>query len=103
MLETDLIIKRETINANKIDKINKNFGSDFYGLSKLNVNSLSKKMANHSKICLSSTMDILCIDQIKLDSFFSNLQFYVKRYNFPVKTEINMLRKNSVCEGRYYF
>ena len=85
MLETDLIIKRETINANKIDKINKNFGSDFYGLSKLNVNSLSKKMANHSKICLSSTMDILCIDQIKLDSFFFKSSILRKKVQFSRK------------------
>ena len=40
-------------------------------------------------------MDILCIDQTKLSSFFQTLNSIIKRYNF---TEIIMERKDSVCE-----
>ena len=49
----------------------------------LNINSPSKKKTHISEISLHLPMNVLCIDQAKLDSSFSDSQFYLTGYNFP--------------------
>ena len=79
------------------DKDNlRNIESDVSGLVKLrkdhihnpsigyqNINSLSEKIIYLREICLKTSIDILCVDETKLDSAYSNTQFHIDGYQFP--------------------
>ena len=43
----------------------------------LNINSLSDKIIYLREICLKTSIDILCVDETKLDSSYPNAQFQI--------------------------
>ena len=43
----------------------------------LNINSLSEKINHLLEICKDSPIDILCVDEIKLDSSYHDVQFHI--------------------------
>ena len=45
----------------------------------LNINSLSDKIIYLREICLKTSIDILCVDETKLDSSYPNAQFHIDR------------------------
>ena len=49
----------------------------------LNINCLSNKIINLREILLKAPIDILCIDETKLDAFFPDAQFLIDNYHFP--------------------
>ena len=49
----------------------------------LNINSLREKIISLREICLTSSIDILCVDETKLDASYPNAQFHIERYQFP--------------------
>ena len=49
----------------------------------LNINSLREKIVNLREICLKSSIDILCVDETKLDASYPNVQFHIEGYQFP--------------------
>ena len=49
----------------------------------LNINSHSEKIISLREICLKISIDILCVDEKKLDFFFPNAQFHIDGYHFP--------------------
>ena len=49
----------------------------------LNLNSLSEKIIYLREICLKTSIDILCVDETKLDSSYPNAQFHIDGYQFP--------------------
>ena len=49
----------------------------------LNINSLSEKIIYLGEICLKTSIDILCVDETKLDSSYPNAQFHIDGYQFP--------------------
>ena len=49
----------------------------------LNINSLKEKIINLREICLKSSIDILCVDETKLDASYPNVQFHIEGYQFP--------------------
>ena len=49
----------------------------------LNINSLSEKIIYLRDICLKTSIDILCVDETKLHSPYSNAQFHIDGYQFP--------------------
>ena len=52
-------------------------------ISYLNINSLSNKIDALRQICKISPLEILCVDETKLDSSFPNSQFRIDGYIFP--------------------
>ena len=48
-----------------------------------NVNSLSEKIIYLREICLKTLIDILCVNETKLDSSYPNPQFHIDGYQFP--------------------
>ena len=61
-------------------------------ISYLNINSLWNKFDALRQICKTALLEILCIDETKLDSIFPNSQFRIDEYIFPPigETEIIM-------------
>ena len=49
----------------------------------LNINNLSEKIIYLREICLKTSIDILCVDETKLDSSYPNAQFHIDGYQFP--------------------
>ena len=49
----------------------------------LNINSLREKIIRLREICLKSSIDILCVDETKLDACYPNAQFHIEGYQFP--------------------
>ena len=49
----------------------------------MNINSLSNKIDASRQICKTAALEILCIDETKLDSSFPNSQFRTDGYIFP--------------------
>ena len=49
----------------------------------LNVNSIKNKIVQLTDICRISPIEILCIDETKLDSSFPNAQAHLPDYQFP--------------------
>ena len=49
----------------------------------LNINILSEKIIYLREICLKTSIDILCVDETKLDSSYPNAQFHIDGYQFP--------------------
>ena len=52
-------------------------------ISYLNINSLSNKIDVLRQICKISPLEILCVDETKLDSSFPNSQFRIDGYIYP--------------------
>ena len=52
-------------------------------ISYLNINSLRNKIDQLRDICQKAPLDILCIDETKIDSSFPDSQFYIEGYQFP--------------------
>ena len=46
----------------------------------LNINSLREKIISLREICLKRSVDILCVDEAKLDTFYPNAQFHIEGY-----------------------
>ena len=61
----------------------------------LNINSLREKITSLREICLKSSVDILCVDEAKLDASYPNAQFILRDTNFHhfVEIEINMVEE----------
>ena len=61
-------------------------------ISYLSINSLSNKIDALRQICKISPLEILCVDETKLDSSLPDSQFKIDRYIFPLigETEIIM-------------
>ena len=49
----------------------------------LNINSLRNKIDDFREVCKKVEIDILCIDETKLDDSFTDSQFKIKGYQFP--------------------
>ena len=49
----------------------------------LNINSLRNKISDVREILFNASIDILCIDETKLDCSFPESQFCIDGYNFP--------------------
>ena len=49
----------------------------------LNINSLGEKINHFHELCKESPIDILCVDEIKLDSSYPDAQFQIIDYQFP--------------------
>ena len=49
----------------------------------LNINSRSEEIISLREICLKTSIDILCVDEMKLDSSYPNAQFHIDGYQFP--------------------
>ena len=43
----------------------------------LNINTLTEKIISLPEICRKSSIDILCVDEIKLDASYLNAQFHI--------------------------
>ena len=52
-------------------------------ISYLNINSLSNKIDALRQIWKTAPLEILCVDETKLDSSFPNFQFKIDGYIFP--------------------
>ena len=61
-----------------------------YIISYLNINSLGNKIDQLRDICKKASVDILCIDETKIDSSFPDSQFYIEGYQFPPSVEIEI-------------
>ena len=48
----------------------------------LNINTLTEKIINLPEICRKSSIDILCVDEIKLDASYLNAQFHIEGCQF---------------------
>ena len=61
-----------------------NLRKDFYPiLSNLNINSLGGKLNNLREFCFKTEVDILCIDETKIDPSYPDSQFDIDGYQFP--------------------
>ena len=49
----------------------------------LNINHFENKVINFREICHQAPIDIICIDETKLDSSYPDSQFYIDGYQFP--------------------
>ena len=49
----------------------------------LNINSLRNKIDDLREVCKKVEIDILCIDETKLDDSYTDSQFKIKGYQFP--------------------
>ena len=49
----------------------------------MNINSLSNKIDPLRQICETAPLEILCVNETKLDSSFPNSQFRIDGYIFP--------------------
>ena len=46
----------------------------------LNINSLKNKITQLREVCRKAPIDVLCIDETKLDASFSDAQFHIEGY-----------------------
>ena len=67
-------------------------------ISYLNINSLSNKNDALRQICKTAPLEILCVDETKLDSSFPNSQFRIDGYIFPLIGETEI-----ITEGAKWF
>ena len=49
----------------------------------LNINSVREKIISLREICLKSSIDILSVNETKLDASYPNTQFHIEGYQFP--------------------
>ena len=79
-----------------VDEIGKNIESDGTELSRLrnmylknpmigyaNINYFENKVINFREICHQAPIDIICVDETKLDSSYPDSQFHIDGYQFP--------------------
>ena len=64
---------RETVKSGIIKLREENPNNQ--NIAYLNINSLREKI-----ICLKRSVDILCVDEAKLDTFYPNAQFHIEGY-----------------------
>ena len=58
--------------------------NDYYPIvANLNINSLGEKINHLREICKESPIDILCVDETKIDSSYPDAQFQINDYQFP--------------------
>ena len=67
-------------------------------ISYLNINSLSNKIDALRQIWKTAPLEILCVDETKLDSSFPNSQFRIDGYIFPLIGETEI-----ITEGAKWF
>ena len=65
-------------------------------ISYLNIKSLSNKIDALRLICKVS-LEILCVDETKLDSIFPNSQFRIDRYISPLIGETEIIMEGTKC------
>ena len=79
-----------------VDEVSKNIESDVTELSRLrnnylknlmigylNINHFENKIINFREICYQAPIDIMCVDETKLDSSYPDSQFHIDGYQFP--------------------
>ena len=49
----------------------------------LNINHFENKVINFREICHQAPIDIICVDETKLDSSYPDSQFHIDGYQFP--------------------
>ena len=61
-------------------------------ISYVNVNHFENKVINFREICHQALLDIICVDETKLDSSYLDSQLHIDGYHFLLfaKTETNM-------------
>ena len=70
----------------------------------ININSLREKIVSLREVLSKASIDILCIDETKLDASFPDHQFKVSVINSHQLQEIVILKEcgNSFCSRRFY-
>ena len=63
-------------------------------LSYLNINSLGGKFNKVREFCFKTEVDILCIDETKIDPSYPDSQFHIDWYKFPQTWR----REDSLCK-----
>ena len=59
--------------------------NDYYPIvANLNINSLGEKINHLREICKESPIDILCVDETRIDSNYPDAQFQINDYQFPL-------------------
>ena len=58
--------------------------NDYYPIvANLNINSLGENINHLREICKESPIDILCVDETRIDSSYPDAQFQINDYQFP--------------------
>ena len=70
----------------------------YFMIGYLNINSIRNEIVQLTDICKTSPIEILCIDETKLDSSFPNAQVHLPDYHFPHSegTGIHQEEENSL-------
>ena len=67
----------------------------------LNINHFENKLPNYRVICHQAPIDIISVDETKLDSSYPDSQFHIDGYQFPpFQREIIQRRQNCLCKRR---
>ena len=87
---------QQQIKGVTVDEVGKNIESDVTELSRLrniylknsiigylNMNHFENKVINLREICHQAPIDIICVDETKLDSSYPDSQFHIDGYQFP--------------------
>ena len=72
----------------------------------INLNSLIEKIVSLREVLSKASIDILCVDETKLDASFPDHQFRISGYQFrPLRRDRNSKGGggNSFCSLRFYF
>ena len=88
---------QQQTNSVTVDEIGKNIESDVTELSTLrntylknpvigylNIHHFENKVINFREICHQASLDIICVDETKLDSSYPVSQFHTDGYQFPL-------------------
>ena len=71
-------------------------------LSYLNINSLGGKFHNLREFCFKTEVDILCIDETKIDPSYPDSQFHIDGYQFPhfvkIETKDSCNYSSGLCD-----
>ena len=59
----------------------------------LNINSLRNKIDNLREVCKTVQIDILCINETKLDDSFPDSQFKINGYQFPFLRRVETIEE----------
>ena len=74
-------------------------------ISYLNINHFENKVINFREICHQAPIDIICVDETKLDSSYPDSQFHIDGYQFPpFRKDRNKYGegKNCLCKRRVH-
>ena len=64
----------------------------------LNINSLGKKINHLREICKEPPIDILCVDEVKIDSSYLDVQFHINDYQFlPFRRDRNKYKGGKIA------